>query len=93
MDKEKEDKEKEFELSEVDKYLESLFEDEGDEEEEFSMEEFEEILSFVKEDPLEAELRKAIEENNIQRIDEVMLKILAKAEDLLKRIAKELAGG
>lgn len=86
-----EEKDKEKNL---DHYLEELFkEEEEEEEEEISMEEVEEILSFAKEDPLEEELRKAIEEGNIQRIDEVMLKILAKVEDLIIRIAKEMAGG
>lgn len=82
-----EDKEKD-----LDRYLEELFQEEQ-EEEEISMEEVEEILSFAKEDPLEEELKKAIEEGDIQRIDEVMLKILAKVEDLIIRIAKEVAGG
>lgn len=78
-----EDKEKD-----LDRYLEELFQEE--EEEEISMEEVEEILSFAKEDPLEEELKKAIEKGDIQRIDEVMLKILAKVEDLIIRIAKEV---
>ncbi len=78
----------------LDDYLEDLLNDEEEnEDEEISMEEVEEILSFAKEDPLEEELRRAIEEGNIQRIDEVMLKILAKVEDLIIRIAKEMAGG
>lgn len=79
-----EDKEKD-----LDRYLEELFQEE-EEEEEISMEEVEEILSFAKEDPLEEELKKAIAEGDIQRIDEVMLKILAKVEDLIIRIAKEV---
>ncbi len=78
----------------LDDYLEDLLNDEEEnEDEEISMEEVEEILSFAKEDPLEEELRRAIEEGNIQRIDEVMLKILAKVEDLIIRVAKEVAGG
>jgi len=78
-----------MEDKDLDRYLEELFQEE-EEEEEISMEEVEEILSFAKEDPLEEELKKAIAEGDIQRIDEVMLKILARVEELIIRIAKEV---